>query len=285
MSITNYSFENAAASPAPSGRPLGWTVTEADSYIEYADFSVFGASPDEGYPRETFEIGWPDADQELIAAFDDDNFELAIFDVGPAQQLVEDFENNWGSPQGSFEISSLDFAEFDSLDYEAFESDWGTIIYSFATTDLSFAAFAANAYEEFEAYWRNNESSYVQTLILPTYTFASFAAGATSYAYEAFESSVFDRFFSVDVTANTIELAAHDFLDENIVYVYPYNDESTLPAPLEEDTPYFVLNKTTDDFELEEQIGDGAIDITTAGTGTFKVKADYSKYWTEELEI
>jgi hypothetical protein len=285
MSIENYSFEDAAAAPAPSGRPLGWTVTEASTDIEFANFSVFGAPPDEGYPRETFEIGWPDEDQELIAVLDDDNSELAIFDVGPAQQLFEDFDNNWGSPQGIFEIVSIDFAEFDSLEYEAFESGWGTHLYTFLPANLSFAVWPTLSYEGFEAYWRDNELSYVQTGTPLVYTFASFTAGASSNAFEAFESTVFDRFFSVDVSNDTIELSAHGFLDEDIVYFYPHNAESTLPEPLEEDTPYYVLNKTTDDFELEAQIGDGTITITTAGTGTFKVQANPYQYWTEELEI
>jgi len=287
MSIDNNSFEIAASSPAPSGRPANWTVTEVSTSVEYAAFSVFGASPDEGYPYESCEIGWPDEYQTLIAALDDDNTTIAIFDVGPGQQLVEDFENNWASPPDVFEIISIEYAEFDSLEYEAFESGWGTIIFAF-TTELSLASFGSypgDDYESFESEWRDNETSYVQTGTPLTYTNAEFRDESTTNEYEPFESTVFDRNFTVDTGTNKVELTIHGFSNADIVYFYADNDESSLPEPIEEDTPYFVVNAATDDFEIEEQIGDGTITITSAGFGTFKVQADYNKFWTEELEL
>jgi len=284
MSIDNYSFEIAASSPAPAGRPDGWTITEVSTAVEYAAFSVFGASPDEGYPYESCEIGWPDEDQTLISELTDSNSEIAVFDVGPGQQLVEDFENHWGTAQGAFEIVSIDYAEFDALEYEAFESGWGTIIFVFSS-ELSEAQFGSAEYESFESAWRDNESSYVSTGTPLSPTYAQFVAGASSDAFESFESTILDRFFSVNPTTEKILLTSHGFSDEDIVYFYAYDDESSLPEPLEEDTPYYVVNAATDDFEVEEQIGDGTIGITSAGIGTFKVQANYKKYWTEELEL
>ena len=288
MSIDNHSFESAASSPAPAGRPADWTITEVSTAVEYAAFSVFAASPDEGYPYESCEIGWPDEDQELIAALTDDNTTFAIFDVGQGQQLIEDFENHWGSPQGVFEIVSIDYAEFNSLDYETFEGGWGTIIFEF-TTELSFALFDmtnAEYFDSLERGWRDNDSSYVQTGTPMSLTYAQFRnSGATTSGVEPFESTIFDRNFSVDVGNEKIELTDHGFDDEDIVYFYADDDESSLPEPLEEETPYYVVNAATDDFEVEEQIGDGTIGITSAGLGTFKVQANYKKFWTEELEI
>lgn len=283
MSVDNNSFETAATSPAPAGRPANWTVTEYGTEEEYADFSDSGNPGDEGYPRETFETGWPDLTQEMIFTLDPTVDEFAIFDIGPSQQIFEDYENNWALPQGSFDLDSIEYAEFNSEDFEDFESDWGTIIFAFETADLSSALFGSSTYDAFEAGWKDNENSYIKGASFSP-TMAAFNYPATTYNYENFESVVFDQTIeSVDTSGDTITITAHGFSDGDIVYFYAYDDESSVPEGLDEDTPYWIASATTDTFEVEAEEGSGSVDLTTVGTGTKMVKANPAIYWTEEL--
>lgn len=70
--------------------------------------------------------------------------------------------------------------------------------------------------------------------------------------------------FVADDTANTIEITAHGLADDDAVAFYP-GASGTLPAPLVATATYYVVNATTDDFQLAATPGGAVIDLTTAG--------------------
>jgi len=287
MSITNPGFETKAAGAAPEGRPLGWTIVEAATELEFAQFSNSGALGDEGEPRDTFEEGWPDFTQTLIGGLVGSNSEMALFDVGASPQFFEDFETLWADPAGSFEISSIEFAEFTGLDWEAFETGWGAVLYTFTSGDLTFAAYdtTPESYEDYEEDWSLNQNSYVATGTPIVWTLALFTIPSGTNAFDGFESVKLDQVVvSSDPSTERLTVTSHGFAAAARVYLYALDDnESVLPAPLSDEHPYFVLSPATHDFQLEQQIGSGTINLTDEGFGVSYVKADPVYYWTYEL--
>jgi hypothetical protein len=73
--------------------------------------------------------------------------------------------------------------------------------------------------------------------------------------------------FSVpDTTADTLESPAHGFANNDTVIVFA-SVGAALPTGLSEGTVYFVVNQTTDDFQLSTTSGGGAINLTAIGDG------------------
>jgi len=73
--------------------------------------------------------------------------------------------------------------------------------------------------------------------------------------------------FTTDfATDDKLDITAHGLLDGEIVQVT--TSAADLPAGLAIDTPYYVVNKTANDFELSLAEGGAAVDITDDGTGT-----------------
>lgn len=91
-----------------------------------------------------------------------------------------------------------------------------------------------------------------------------------------------------DASTNKVALVAHGYQDGEAI---KFSTTGTLPAELTAGTTYYVINKTTDDFQLSEELGGEVIDLTDAGTGTHKVemvdlvklyyRKDYAESWTE----
>jgi hypothetical protein len=65
--------------------------------------------------------------------------------------------------------------------------------------------------------------------------------------------------FSADLTANTIKVPAHGYANNDTVVFF----SSSPPSPLVAGTIYYVVNATTDDFQVSATSGGGAINITT----------------------
>lgn len=65
--------------------------------------------------------------------------------------------------------------------------------------------------------------------------------------------------------SDTITDASHGLIDGDIVI---FTTTDTLPAGLATDTNYYVINKTTNTFEVSTTYGGTAVDITDTGTGT-----------------
>lgn len=75
---------------------------------------------------------------------------------------------------------------------------------------------------------------------------------------------------SVNTSTNKITITGHGYLDEDAVYVD--STENDPPNPLAEDTKYYIVNKTDNDFELEASIGGGTISLTDVGSGTLFIR-------------
>ena len=69
-------------------------------------------------------------------------------------------------------------------------------------------------------------------------------------------------------STNKITVTAHGFSDGDAVR---FISTGNLPALLEIDTDYYVINKTANDFEVSATSGGTAIDITSVGTGAHTI--------------
>jgi len=69
--------------------------------------------------------------------------------------------------------------------------------------------------------------------------------------------------FQVDVTNNLVRSTAHGLANGTKVVFF----NSTVPTPLVEGTVYFVVNATTDTFQVSATLGGPAIVLTGAGSG------------------
>ena len=83
--------------------------------------------------------------------------------------------------------------------------------------------------------------------------------------------------------ANTIAEVAHGMLDGDPVR---FTTDGVLPTGLSLGTDYYVVNKTDDDFQVEETIGGGAVVISAAaGGGTHSVHKMRAKLAYSNFEI
>lgn len=78
------------------------------------------------------------------------------------------------------------------------------------------------------------------------------------------------NFFPTDVViaTDTITVAAHGFSDNDIVR---FTTSGTLLAGVEVETDHYVVNKTSDTFQVSATLGGSAIDITSVGAGIHAV--------------
>lgn len=67
--------------------------------------------------------------------------------------------------------------------------------------------------------------------------------------------------------ADTITCPGHGFTDDSRVMFFAHED-AALPTGLTEGTRYFVINSTTDTFQVSATQGGAAVDITAAGFGS-----------------
>jgi hypothetical protein len=120
MTITNGGFEEGSG-----GVATGWTYSAVGTLINYA---LFDADPvDVGH--ETFD--WL---ADLIAAYEGllVDIDPAVFEVGPGQELYEDFEEEWGATSLITTLAD-EAAQFDTgtpEGFEDFEEEWGDIIWT-----------------------------------------------------------------------------------------------------------------------------------------------------------
>jgi hypothetical protein len=73
----------------------------------------------------------------------------------------------------------------------------------------------------------------------------------------------------VDTGTETITITAHGLLNDDKVI---FTSTGTLPAGLSTATTYFVINKTTDTFQVSATLGGTAVDMTDGGTGTHTMR-------------
>jgi hypothetical protein len=70
---------------------------------------------------------------------------------------------------------------------------------------------------------------------------------------------------AINTTTDKFTSNAHGLANGTLVGIFA---ATTMPAPLIAGSMYYVVNKTTNDFQLSLTAGGAAIDITTAGSGT-----------------
>ena len=100
-----------------------------------------------------------------------------------------------------------------------------------------------------------------QTATLNQFNFLS-GVGAVQRTFSSKSGTTFTADAGTDFLSDT----AHGLANGDRVMVT--NSGGALPTGLSENTVYFVVNKTTDTFQLSLTSGGSAIDLTTAGTGT-----------------
>lgn len=83
---------------------------------------------------------------------------------------------------------------------------------------------------------------------------------------ETFEDS------DVNTGTDTITVTSHGFKNGDIVYI---TNPDTVPAGLEENTKYYIINSSANSFQLSEEDSGTAIDITTQGVGTNTITNAY----------
>jgi hypothetical protein len=86
---------------------------------------------------------------------------------------------------------------------------------------------------------------------------------------------------SVSTVANTIEITSHGYSNGDAIQ---FKSTSTLPSPFIDGEQYYVLNKTTDEFQVgNDQLV--PINILSTGSGTITVDlADTSKYMRDDTD-
>lgn len=76
----------------------------------------------------------------------------------------------------------------------------------------------------------------------------------------------------VDTGTETITITSHGFVDNEIVRL---TSSGTLPVGLTTNTVYYIINATTNTFQLSETSGGSAVDLTSGGSGTHTITNDY----------
>ena len=86
-------------------------------------------------------------------------------------------------------------------------------------------------------------------------------------AYVLWEDN--NAFTTDHATDDKLDVTAHPYVNGDMVYV---ETTATLPTGLAADTAYYVINATTNDFELSTSFGGSAVDVNTSnGSGTHTI--------------
>lgn len=77
--------------------------------------------------------------------------------------------------------------------------------------------------------------------------------------------------YTVNISTNVFTAQNHGFIDDIQVKVLSESQTEGVftspPSPLDDSTPYYIINATTNTFQLSLTLGGSAIDITNGGTG------------------
>lgn len=109
---------------------------------------------------------------------------------------------------------------------------------------------------------------------------AGFRAAALTELFEPFEPVVRDRVFTVVAATDVFTSAAHGFVvNDQLLVLSPSGGE--IPGGLNPTITYFVIAPTANTFQLALTAGGAAVDVTSTGVGTQRVRAHPSLYWNE----
>lgn len=108
--------------------------------------------------------------------------------------------------------------------------------------------------------------------------YAAFNGSFSSEIYEDFESPISDKVFTVNTGTDVFTSVAHGLANDTTVFVLsPHGGE--IPEGLNPTVTYYVVNATADTFQLALTSGGSAVNVTTAGVGEQRVRANPALYW------
>ena len=76
--------------------------------------------------------------------------------------------------------------------------------------------------------------------------------------------------FTASASTNLLTIPGHSLLANDVIYVAA-DQGATLPAPLAENTPYYVVSVSGNNVGISETLGGAGIDLTTDGSGALYV--------------
>jgi hypothetical protein len=279
MAITNPSFEDVGATASEAD---GWTRVEVSSFELRATFEQDDAPNRDD--SETFSGGWA-SNEDYLFAFDSGDVQTAIFDtmIGGVDG-AEDFEDGWDSNQSyAFDMGSDEAAQFDSNDYEDFEDGWASNeSYLFNLTSSSVAVFDSENYEDFEEGW---QGTYLYAFAGGDVSAALFLnAPASLAAYEGFIGVYNETQVSFNAGSDLVLYTAHPLSLNEIVTLRPVGDGARLPGGIAAGIHYYVVNPTTNNFQLSLTPGGTAIDLEDSGAGTNYISRTPFGFWIVKVD-
>jgi hypothetical protein len=265
---------------------IGAQLREADGVTTY---QRSGAQPHIFFGAETFESSWgqlpwiTEVQSPVVAIFGDG----VLVPVGVPRETFEAGDGGGWDLAYLFQLGATIQAEFDTTneDFEDFEEEWVAsqshkLVFVGIGTDLEAAVFdaggSANDYESFEAGdgW---DAAYDTELTAPT---AALFDGASAEPYEDFEEVKLRQAFTVTPSTDNINAPSHGFTLNNRLQT-----ESTgrLPDGLSPEVDFYAVATFPNTLQVSWEASGSAIDITDPGTGTHRLIADETLFWTEEL--
>jgi hypothetical protein len=100
----------------------------------------------------------------------------------------------------------------------------------------------------------------------------------TPILHEDFSSAISDKVFTVDPGTDTLTSSGHGLANDTTVKVLgPHGGE--IPAGLNPTVLYYVISAAANTFRLSLTSGGSAVDVTSAGVGEQRVRANPALYW------
>ncbi|PCI45889.1 MAG: hypothetical protein COB41_00430 [Proteobacteria bacterium] len=80
----------------------------------------------------------------------------------------------------------------------------------------------------------------------------------------------------VNTVADVITISSHGFIDKKLVYFTNDTSPGDLPGGLSVNTKYYIINSTTNTFQLSLTEGGLAIDLSSGGSNNHTISSDYN---------
>jgi hypothetical protein len=189
------------------------------------------------------------------------------------------FEGGWGNTPFLVALGGAPATFNTTVDlFEGFEREWLSnesylLVISSGTNALWNEGGTPSADETFEASagWDATYQTTIGSGVAATFD------GLTALGHDNFEQAVPDVVVSADPIAHTFTALAHGLANGTSLFVL--NDGGFPPAGLIKTVNYYVVNTTTNTFQLSLTVGGSAVAFTDAGTGQTSVRGDPSLYW------
>jgi hypothetical protein len=266
--LTNLGFETGV--PEIPGLAPGWAFEVVSTVEEYAAY-------DAGYypiAWESFRFDWGASDwardlgSGVAAIYTED---LLI----PAPE-VEHFAVGWDNLTWILGLAASEQALYDSESADSFEGSWNISTWQLGLASTTTATYDGENYEDFEESW--NIASW--TTSLGANAAASYD-GTSPESVEDFEEVTPLVEFAVEISSSLCIALAHPLLDDDRVRI---DSTGTPPGGLTTTLDYYVVNASTNTFQLAREPAGTPIDFDHQGGGSHYVLRDPSRFWNRLLE-